>query len=118
MKIKVIALVPAVLAAAVLLLAATASAAAGNIGFGFNATGISGFPTGAATLTGGGSYNPGTGLRPFGWRLSMHQRRRPGPAGRLSHRPRRSLGHGRTPGEHDLQVHRVSGGAPEDREHR
>jgi hypothetical protein len=60
MKVKVIALVPAVLAAAVLLLVAPASAAPGNIGFGFNATGISGFPTGAATLTGGGSYNPGT----------------------------------------------------------
>jgi hypothetical protein len=42
--------------------AATASAAPANIGFGFNATDISGFPTGAATLTGGGSYNPGTGF--------------------------------------------------------
>jgi hypothetical protein len=62
MKMKVIALVPAVLAAAVLLLAAPASAAPANIGFGFNATDISGFPTGAATLTGGGSYNPGTGF--------------------------------------------------------
>src|SRR5512133_1542609 len=61
MKIRIIALVPAVLAAAVLLLAAPASAAPGNIGFGFNATNISGFPTGAASLTGGGSYNPGTG---------------------------------------------------------
>jgi hypothetical protein len=29
-------------------------------GFGFNATHISGFPTGAATLTGGGAYVPGT----------------------------------------------------------
>jgi hypothetical protein len=62
MKMKIIALVPAVLAAAVFLLAAPASAATGNIGFGFNATDISGFPTGAATLTGGGSYNPGTGF--------------------------------------------------------
>src|SRR6266545_3850066 len=62
MKVKVIALVPAVLAAAVLLIAAPASAAPGNIGFGFNATDISGFPTGAARLTGGGSYNPGTGF--------------------------------------------------------
>jgi hypothetical protein len=62
MKMKIIALVPAVLAAAVLLLAAPASAVPGNIGFGFNATDISGFPTGAATLTGGGSYNPGTGF--------------------------------------------------------
>jgi len=62
MKTKVIALVPAVLAAAVLLLAAPASAAPANIGFGFNATDIGGFPTGAATLTGGGAYNPGTGV--------------------------------------------------------
>src|SRR6266511_4152611 len=54
MKVKVIALVPAVLAAAVLLIAAPASAAPGNIGFGFNATDISGFPTGAARLTAGG----------------------------------------------------------------
>jgi hypothetical protein len=60
MKMKIMALVPAVMAAAVLLLAAPASAATGNIGF--NATDISGFPTGAATLTGGGSYNPGTGF--------------------------------------------------------
>jgi len=62
MKTKVIALVPAVLAAALFLLAVPASAAPANIGFGFNATNISGFPTGAATLTGGGSYNPGTGF--------------------------------------------------------
>src|SRR6266545_4598232 len=59
---KIIALVPAVLAAAVLLIAATASAASGHTGFGFNATDVSGFPTGAASLTGGGSYNPGTGF--------------------------------------------------------
>jgi hypothetical protein len=59
---KNIALVPAVLVAAVLLTAATASAAGGNIGFGFNATDIRGFPTGAARLTGGGSYNPATGF--------------------------------------------------------
>jgi hypothetical protein len=59
---KIIALVPAVLAAAVLLVSATASAAGGNIGFGFNARDISGFPTGAATLTGGGAYNPATGF--------------------------------------------------------
>jgi hypothetical protein len=63
MMMKVIALVStAVLAAAVLLIAAPASAASGNIGFGFNATNISGFPTGAARLTGGGAYNPATGF--------------------------------------------------------
>ena len=59
---RIIALVPTVLAAAVLLVTTPASAAGGNIGFGFNATGISGFPTGAATLTGGGSFNPATGF--------------------------------------------------------
>ncbi len=59
---KVTALVPVVLTAAVLLVSASASAATGNVGFGFNATDISGFPTGAATLTGGGSYNPETGF--------------------------------------------------------
>jgi hypothetical protein len=62
MKMKNIALVPAVLAAAILLIAAPASAARGNgnTGFGFNATNISGFPTGAARLTGGGAFNPET----------------------------------------------------------
>src|SRR4029450_4219518 len=59
---KTIALVPAVLAAAVLLIAAPASAARGNTGFGFNATDISGFPNGAARLTGGGAFNPGAGF--------------------------------------------------------
>jgi hypothetical protein len=60
-KMKIMSLVPAVLAAAVLLSAATASAG-GGFGFGFNAIDISGFPTGSATLTGGGSYNPATGF--------------------------------------------------------
>jgi hypothetical protein len=46
--------------AVVVLLPASALAAPGNIGFGFNARGISGFPTGAVTLTGGGAYNPDT----------------------------------------------------------
>ena len=59
---KIIALVAAVLAAAVLLITAPASATPGNVGFGFNATDISGFPTGAASLTGGGAYNPETGF--------------------------------------------------------
>ena len=59
---KIIAFVPAVLAAAVLLVSASAFAATGNVGFGFNARDISGFPTGAATLTGGGAYNPLSGF--------------------------------------------------------
>jgi hypothetical protein len=62
MRMKIMALVPAVLAGVVLLSAATASAAGGHIGFGFNATDIRGFPTGAASLTGGGAYSPGTGF--------------------------------------------------------
>jgi hypothetical protein len=62
MKMRTIALVPAVLAAAVLLIAAPASAKPGNTGFGFNATNISGFPTGAARLTGGGAFNLDTGF--------------------------------------------------------
>jgi hypothetical protein len=38
------------------------AASNGQTGFGFNATDISGFPTGSATLTGGGAYNPETGF--------------------------------------------------------
>jgi hypothetical protein len=66
MKIKIMALAPAVLAAAVVLSAPAAWAAGGHVGFGFHATGISGFPTGAASLTGGGSYVPGTGFAKSG----------------------------------------------------
>jgi hypothetical protein len=62
MKRKIMAVVPAVLAAAVVLVASPAQAAGGSTGFGFNAAGISGFPTGAAFLTGGGAFNPGTGF--------------------------------------------------------
>jgi hypothetical protein len=47
---------------AILLTASVASAASGNVGFGFNARNISGFRTGSGTLTGGGSYNPVTGF--------------------------------------------------------
>jgi hypothetical protein len=66
MKMKIMALVPAMLASAVVLIASPAWAAGGHIGFGFNATGISGFPTGAASLRGGGSYNPWTGFAKAG----------------------------------------------------
>jgi hypothetical protein len=62
MKVKSMALVPAVLAAAVVAIGSPAWAAGDHVGFGFNATGISGFPTGAASLTGGGSYSPATGF--------------------------------------------------------
>src|SRR5438552_15733257 len=54
--------VVATLLTAILLTASTASAASGNVGFGFNARDISGFPTGSATLTGGGAYNPVSGF--------------------------------------------------------
>ena len=51
------------LAATALALSASALAASnGQTGFGFNARDISGFPTGSATLTGGGAYNPVTGF--------------------------------------------------------
>jgi hypothetical protein len=75
MKKKNGALVPAVLAAAVLLITAPASAARGNgnTGFGFNPTEISGFPTGAARLTGGGAYDPGTGFRQIRWRNRVYR---------------------------------------------
>jgi len=54
--------VPFVIAAASMVaIPAMASAGSGNVGFGFNAGNISGFPTGSAFLTGGGSFNPGTG---------------------------------------------------------
>ena len=50
------------LAAVFVLLVVPAEAAPGNVGFGFNARDISGFPTGSATLTGGGAYNPVSGF--------------------------------------------------------
>ena len=50
------------LAATALALSASALASDGQTGFGFNARDISGFPTGSATLTGGGAYNPTTGF--------------------------------------------------------
>jgi hypothetical protein len=51
------------LAAVALALASSALAArGGNTGFGFNAREISGAPTGAVFLTGGGAYNPDTGF--------------------------------------------------------
>ena len=50
-------------AATTLALSASALAASnGHTGFGFNATDINGFPTGSATLTGGGAYDPVSGF--------------------------------------------------------
>ena len=50
-------------AAAALAVAASAMAATdGQSGFGFNASEISGFPTGAVFLTGGGAFNPDSGF--------------------------------------------------------
>ncbi len=47
----------------ILSLGATAAvAAAPNTGFGFNASDIAGFPTGAVDLTGGGAFNSSTGF--------------------------------------------------------
>ena len=50
----------------------------------FNATDTSGFPTGAGSLTGGGSYNSETGS-PSRLAASAAHRRRPGPTGRSPH---------------------------------
>ena len=115
---KIIALVPAALVAAVLLISATASAAPGNVGFGFNARDISGFPTGSATLTGGGAYNPVSGFvhSAGGFRCTSDVGQGP-LTGCLA-------GEGvrwdtvDLPQEHDLQMHRGGGGVPEDRNHR
>src|SRR6266550_3470254 len=60
-EMKIFAFVTGVVGADVLI-AATASATPDNVGFGFNARDISGFPTGSATLTGGGAYNPVSGF--------------------------------------------------------
>jgi hypothetical protein len=46
----------------VILGASAASAAGPKTGFGFNARDISGFPTGAVTLTGGGAFDSSTGF--------------------------------------------------------
>jgi hypothetical protein len=115
---KIFALVPAVLVLGILLVSATASAAPGNVGFGFNASDISGFPTGSATLTGGGAYNPVSGFvhSAGGFRCTSDVGQ--GPPYGASRGRRRSLGHGRSPEKHELQVHRRGGGVPEDREHR
>src|SRR6266480_396134 len=51
------------LAAAALAVAASAMAASNSkAAFGFNASEVSGFPTGAAFLTGGGTYDPESGF--------------------------------------------------------
>lgn len=59
LRMKLIAIVPAVLVGVVLLMGATASAGGAHVGFGFNASDIAGFPHGSASLTGGGSFVPG-----------------------------------------------------------
>jgi hypothetical protein len=46
----------------VLVAASAASAAPGNIGFGFNARDVAGATTGSATLTGGGAFDRGSGF--------------------------------------------------------
>ena len=58
------ALAAVALAAALVLLVVPAGAAPGNVGFGFNARDIRGFPTGSATLTGGGSGSKNAMMAP------------------------------------------------------
>jgi hypothetical protein len=63
LKIRKRAWVPLALALAALAVVPAAFAASGSqTGFGFNAEDISGAPTGAVRLTGGGAFNPETGF--------------------------------------------------------
>jgi hypothetical protein len=52
----------ALVACALVLATSGLAASHSQTGFGFNAGDISGFPTGAVSLTGGGAYNPETGF--------------------------------------------------------
>jgi len=56
------ALLSSLVVALVLALAAPVLAAGVNDAYGFNARNVSGFPTGAVSLTGGGAFNPDTGF--------------------------------------------------------
>jgi hypothetical protein len=61
-RVRVAAGVFALASLVVVLGASAASAAPSRSGFGFNARDISGAPTGAVTLTGGGAFDPSTGF--------------------------------------------------------
>jgi hypothetical protein len=52
----------AVVALSFAIVGSATAQAAGNTGFGFNARDIRGFPTGAASLTGGGAFDATTGF--------------------------------------------------------
>jgi hypothetical protein len=52
------------------LTASAAGAAGSHVGFGFNASGIGGFPTGQVTLTGGGAFDVSTGFAHAGGSFS------------------------------------------------
>ena len=60
--------------------------------FGFNAERISGFPTGAAFLTGRRCVQPGACVSEDGWRVPLSGGHQPGPAQRLPSRRRHPLG--------------------------
>lgn len=55
-----VAILPAAALLAVLPVQSAAASGSANVGFGFNAPSISGFPTGALALTGGGAFSPDT----------------------------------------------------------
>jgi hypothetical protein len=55
-------LIAVALAAITASIAAPVSAASGKTGFGFNAAQIKGFPTGSVSLSGGGQFDPLTGV--------------------------------------------------------
>ena len=55
-----VAILPAAALLAVLPVQSAAASGSPNVGFGFNAPSISGFPTGSLALTGGGAFDPDT----------------------------------------------------------
>ncbi len=56
------------------LTASAAGAAGSHVGFGFNASGIRGFPTGEVTLTGGGAFDVSTGFAHAGGASAARRR--------------------------------------------
>ena len=62
LRTRVLAAVFAAAMLMVLLGASAADAARSKVGFGFNARGIAGFPTGEVFLTGGGAFDSATGF--------------------------------------------------------
>lgn len=62
LRARLVAAASAAALAVLLLSTSPAGAASANTGFGFNASDIAGFPTGAVSLTGGGAFDSVTGF--------------------------------------------------------